>query len=200
MNIKSNLINKISEALPQLQCKKCGYKDCISYAYAVVKEKEALNKCEPGQQKTEQQLKEILQGSEKLNLNEIKNYKIASIHESECIGCTICIKVCPIDAIVGAKKQKHFVIDSQCNGCISQCPVDCMTMINNPMGSSWSWPSKKANKSKDDYHNRLSRIKRIRSENIVSKKQLDDGDAIENYIKGAIEREAKKYKKFKEYG
>ena len=203
MNSKLKLINKITSALPQLQCKKCGYEDCISYASAVVNQKEDLNKCEPGQQKTEQQLKNILQGIEKISLNEIQNYQIATINENQCIGCTICIKICPVDAIIGAKQQKHFIINNQCNGCelcISQCPVDCMTMIDNPMELSWSWPSTQANKSKDDYNNRLTRIEIIKNQKKYNKKISHDESSIQDYIKNAIKREERKYKKIKEYG
>ncbi len=203
MNSKLKLIDKISSALPQLQCKKCGYEDCISYASAVVNQKEDLNKCEPGLQKTKQQLENILQGVEKISLNEIKNYQIATIEEDECIGCTICIKVCPVDAIVGAKQQKHFIINQQCNGCelcISQCPVDCMKMIDNKKGISWSWPSNQANKSKDYYNNKLTRIEIIRKEKESNRKSSQDKRSIQDYIKDAIDREERKYKKMKEYG
>ena len=121
MNSKLKLINKITSALPQLQCKKCGYEDCISYASAVVNQKEALNKCEPGQQKTELQLKNILQGIEKISLNKIQNYQIAAINENQCIGCTICIKICPVAAIIGAKQQKHFIINNQWSNYMESC-------------------------------------------------------------------------------
>ena len=56
------LIEKVQKALPQLQCKKCTYKDCLSYAVAVVEDNEVFNKCEPGGLHTEKQLKNILNG------------------------------------------------------------------------------------------------------------------------------------------
>lgn len=200
---KLSFIEKITEALPQLQCKKCGYDDCKSYASAVVNQNEKLNKCEPGKQHTQNQLRKILKGEEEIDLNEIKQYQIAEINESECIGCTICIKVCPVDAIVGAKLQKHFIINQQCNGCelcISQCPVDCMKMVNNPKSLSWVWPGKQAEKSRGYYFNRLRRIESIRNNRRINTKQSHKKESIQQYIKDAIARETKKYKKIKEYG
>ena len=64
---------------------------------------------------------------------------IAVIDEVRCIGCTLCIAVCPVDAIVGATKLMHTVIAEACTGCelcIAPCPVDCITMrtIERPAG------------------------------------------------------------------
>ena len=56
---------------------------------------------------------------------------VAVIDEARCIGCTLCIRACPVDAIVGATKLMHTVIASQCTGCelcLPPCPVDCIEM------------------------------------------------------------------------
>ena len=168
MKNQKEIILKIIDALPQLQCKKCTYDDCKSYANAIVNNDEEINKCEPGSSFTELQLKNILDGVGKIEQNDIKAYKIASIDLDECIGCTICIKVCPVDAIIGARHQKHFIIDNICNGCelcIKQCPVDCMGMIINNEKLPWEWPSQQADLSKDSYYAKVSRNIRTKQGN-----------------------------------
>ena len=56
---------------------------------------------------------------------------VAVIDEQRCIGCTLCIEACPVDAIVGAAKLMHTVIAAHCTGCelcIAPCPVDCISI------------------------------------------------------------------------
>jgi Na+-translocating ferredoxin:NAD+ oxidoreductase subunit B len=56
----------------------------------------------------------------------------AVIDEPACIGCTLCIEACPVDAIVGAAGLMHTVIDAECTSCrwcVPACPVDCITMV-----------------------------------------------------------------------
>jgi electron transport complex protein RnfB len=58
---------------------------------------------------------------------------VAFIDPKTCIGCTLCIQACPVDAIVGASKQMHVILGDWCTGCdlcIPPCPVDCITMID----------------------------------------------------------------------
>ena len=57
---------------------------------------------------------------------------VVYIDEEVCIGCTLCIQACPVDAIVGASKVMTTVIADECTGCdlcIPVCPVDCIHVL-----------------------------------------------------------------------
>ena len=127
------MVDRIDEILPQTQCEKCGYAGCRPYAEALV-EGDHINKCPPGGNETILALSKLL-STPYLALNpkhgKITTQRIAYIIEDQCIGCMKCIKVCPIDAIIGAPKLMHTVITSDCSGCdlcIDPCPVDCIKM------------------------------------------------------------------------
>ena len=204
MSSKSEEIkNRLLRALPQLQCKKCTYKDCESYAESIINKNESLDKCEPGSKLTQNQLSDIMNGSTtEVIINKIENFSIAEIKADECIGCTICIKVCPVDAIIGAKHKLHFVINDKCNGCelcISECPVDCMKMTINHHGKSWNWPSQQADQSNDFYQNKRIRIDKLKKDKYLAKEQLNSSAKIRLYIKDALLREEKKQSQIKEY-
>ncbi|PIW51333.1 MAG: electron transporter RnfB, partial [Zetaproteobacteria bacterium CG12_big_fil_rev_8_21_14_0_65_54_13] len=68
---------------------------------------------------------------------------LAYVQEATCIGCTRCFKACPTDAIIGAPKQMHSVIDSACNGCtlcIDVCPTECLQMVEvKTTLTNWRW-------------------------------------------------------------
>ena len=62
----------------------------------------------------------------------MKRDKVALVDESRCIGCTLCIDACPVDAIVGAQGLMHTVVEPWCIGCalcLPPCPVDCIAML-----------------------------------------------------------------------
>ena len=64
---------------------------------------------------------------------------VARIDEAHCIGCTLCIRACPVDAIVGANKRMHTVLADWCTGCdlcVAPCPVDCIEMV--PARREWT--------------------------------------------------------------
>lgn len=129
------------------------------------------NRCPPGGQEGVNLLAKILHLSP-LRLNADCGLERprprAVIREMECIGCTLCIQACPVDAIVGAPKQLHFVISERCTGCdlcVPPCPVDCITMLPvnpiNPDETGWNaWSPLQAQASKDYFEARKLRLER----------------------------------------
>lgn len=129
--IKPEAINAL---LPQTQCTRCGFQGCLPYAQAIAAGKAAINQCPPGGHQTIAALATLLQ-CDTLTLNPENGVEqpvqVAFIIEDLCIGCTKCIQVCPVDAIIGASKRMHSVIAVECTGCelcIPACPVDCIEL------------------------------------------------------------------------
>ncbi|SHL00319.1 RnfABCDGE type electron transport complex subunit B [Phytopseudomonas punonensis] len=124
-------IAAIDALLPQTQCGKCGHPGCLPYAEGIAAG-EVINKCPPGGTATLHALADLLKVPELLLALPATPPQVAVIREAECIGCTKCIQACPVDAIVGAAKLMHTVINDECTGCelcIAPCPVDCIDLI-----------------------------------------------------------------------
>jgi len=141
------LVDQIDALLPQTQCGQCTYPGCRPYAQAIAKGEADINQCPPGGETTIHALADLLDRDPKpLNPEHgvIKPKMVAIIDEPVCIGCTLCIQACPVDAILGAAKQMHTVIAEECTGCelcIPPCPVDCITMIPVKQDvTAWKWP------------------------------------------------------------
>ncbi|MFD0913500.1 RnfABCDGE type electron transport complex subunit B [Methylophilus luteus] len=129
-----DLITRIDLVLPQTQCQQCGYPGCKPYAAALADGEASINQCPPGGETGIRTLAKLLD-LPYLPLNTAhgitKPKAIAMIDEHRCIGCTLCIKACPVDAILGASRQMHTVISQECTGCelcLAPCPVDCIIM------------------------------------------------------------------------
>ena len=141
------VVDQIDAILPQTQCGQCGYPGCRPYAEAIASGEADINQCPPGGENGIQALADLL-GREAKSLNpengEAGPRTVALIDEERCIGCTLCIQACPVDAILGASKQMHTVIESECTGCdlcLPPCPVDCIDMVVVPETiEQWRWP------------------------------------------------------------
>jgi electron transport complex protein RnfB len=126
---------RINALLPQTQCGQCGYPGCRPYAQAIAAGNAGINQCPPGGAATIRALADLL-GREPVPLDHSHGVEkppvLARIDEQRCIGCTLCIQACPVDAIVGAPKLMHTVVAEACTGCelcLPPCPVDCIDLV-----------------------------------------------------------------------
>jgi electron transport complex protein RnfB len=167
------LATAIDAVLPQTQCTRCGFPDCRGYAAAIAGGQADIDRCPPGG----------AQGIVRLAAVSARPFKpldpqrgvegprkLALIDEDWCIGCTLCIKACPVDCIVGASKQMHTVIESLCTGCelcVPPCPVDCIAMVPVTGGrSGWdAWSPAQAEVARERYAFHRSRLEREQREN-----------------------------------
>jgi len=153
------LAERILDALPQTQCTRCGYPDCAAYARAVAGGKAAINQCPPGGAEGIARLA-ALTGRPVIALSPEHGVEgprsLAVIDEAWCIGCTLCLKACPTDAIVGGNKRMHTVIEPWCTGCelcIPVCPVDCISLENaSGERTGWdAWSAREAEQARARY-------------------------------------------------
>ncbi len=127
---RETLIDAVDALLPQTQCAQCGYPGCRPYARAIA-DGAAIDLCPPGGQATIEDLGSLLGRETQTSLQE-PVVSLARIRGAECIGCVKCIDVCPVDAIIGAPRRLHAVVERYCTGCelcIPACPVDCIDLI-----------------------------------------------------------------------
>lgn len=128
-----DLLALIEASLPQTQCQQCGFNGCQPYAQALLEPSTPINLCPPGGMEGIERLATILNRPIEPFTNDLylKPPMRALIREKECIGCTHCIKACPVDAIIGSAKRMHTVWSEACTGCelcLASCPVDCIQM------------------------------------------------------------------------
>lgn len=168
-----SLADRIEALLPQTQCTKCGFSGCRPYAEAMASGEAACNRCPPGGAQGIERLAALL-GTEPLPLDPERGTEqpraVARIDESLCIGCTLCIQACPVDAIAGAAKQMHTVIPDLCTGCdlcVPPCPVDCIDMVPvTGTRTGWdAWSQAQADAAQARYLARTARLVREREEN-----------------------------------
>ncbi len=170
-------------ALPQTQCTRCGFPDCAAYAKAITDGEAAINQCPPGGMEGVKRLA-ALTGHAVLPLNPENGLEtprtVVFIDEAWCIGCTLCIKACPVDAIVGANKLMHTVIAPYCTGCelcLPVCPVDCIELENvSGSATGWAaWSPAQADQARTRYAFNSVKRKREEAEN---DKRLEEKAAL----------------------
>lgn len=185
--MNSPLVGRIHDALPQTQCKRCGYPDCLGYARAVAVGEADINQCPPGGAEGVTRLAAITGLPVKpisLDFGAEGPRTLAFIDEDWCIGCTLCIAACPVDAIVGGNKLMHTVIESHCTGCelcLPVCPVDCI-LLENVTGDAtgWNaWTSPQAGQALSRHTQRSLRLEREADEQqqrLLAKAELKVSD------------------------
>ena len=162
MNGALPLAEQIDAVLPQTQCTQCGYASCRPYAEALATKAAAINRCPPGGARGIERLAEVT-GEAVMPLNPSNGregpFRLARIDEPLCIGCTLCIQACPVDAIVGAARLMHSVIGDLCTGCglcVAPCPVDCIVMDATDI----VWTTTDADRARTRFHARAARLAR----------------------------------------
>jgi len=160
------LADRLDAALPQTQCTRCGYPDCRSYAEAIAAGDAAINQCPPGGAEGIARLARLT-GRPVQALNPLNGHegprRLAVIDEAWCIGCTLCLKACPVDCIVGGPKSMHTVIEPLCTGCelcIPACPVDCISLVDaSPGRTGWdAWSPAQADEARGRFEFHRARL------------------------------------------
>jgi electron transport complex protein RnfB len=159
---RAALVDRIDALLPQTQCRRCGEDGCRPYAEAIACGHASIDRCPPGGEPTIAALAELLHVPA-LPLDTSRGttqpFALAFIDEATCIGCTLCIQVCPTDAIVGAAKQMHTIIADRCTGCelcLPPCPVDCIALL----AAGRDWTIADADRARERYDSRRERLSR----------------------------------------
>jgi electron transport complex protein RnfB len=116
---------------------------------------------------------------------------VAVIDEQTCIGCTLCIEACPVDAIVGAAKLMHTVIAAECTGCrlcLPPCPVDCIAMVET--GETWSHAerTRRAGQYRRRHEARTTRLEREREKVVPATAEQKKRATIEKAMQRAAQR------------
>jgi electron transport complex protein RnfB len=159
-------VDRILAVLPQTQCQRCGFQDCAAYAQAIATQEASINQCPPGGEEGMRQLS-LLTGQPAQALNPAHGLEgprhLAYIDEDWCIGCTLCIEACPVDAIIGTHKRMHTVIENLCTGCelcLPVCPVDCIEWENvTGNRTAWAaWTAEQASLASNRYASRQARL------------------------------------------
>jgi electron transport complex protein RnfB len=181
----ATLADRIDAVLPQTQCTKCGFAGCRPYAEAIATRRAEINQCPPGGAAGIAKLSSLT-GRPVIPLNPENGteapLRVAMIDEALCIGCTLCILACPVDAIVGAAKRMHSVLAPLCTGCdlcIPPCPMDCITMVTPQPSRSWSEADAVAARSRFDARNHRLAREHVETEERRRVRAIAKGGAVD---------------------
>ena len=189
-------VAQIDACLPQTQCTKCSYPGCQEYAQAIHDGEADINQCPPGGRVTIDLLAQVLERPAKplnIKFGEHTKKTIAAIVEKDCIGCMLCIKACPVDAIIGSNKMMHSVIDAECTGCelcLPPCPMDCIEMVEDIQVNQGPWNDYayvSSNQSRNRTKDRLARLSEKQNEKNLSaaSQKIDRKKVINEALKRA---------------
>jgi Na+-translocating ferredoxin:NAD+ oxidoreductase subunit B len=187
------LAMRIDAALPQTQCTRCGFAACLPYAEALAAGESDINRCPPGGEAVITELA-ALTGRAGKPLDPACGAHgpllVAVIDEAACIGCTLCIAACPVDAIIGAQKRMHAILPSLCSGCelcVAPCPVDCIAMV--AAGRAWTQGDADAARNRHRARaTRLAKRERIAQRKVVAKTAAADRATRQATIAAALAR------------
>jgi electron transport complex protein RnfB len=181
VDTERTLTDRIDALLPQTQCTRCGYPACRPYAEAIAAGTADINRCPPGGPQTIAALATLTGRPVQPLDTTCGTYgppTVARIDEAICIGCTLCIAACPVDAIIGGAKRMHAVLPSLCTGCslcVPPCPVDCIVI--EPVRREWT--DRDAVAARERFVARNSRLSR--GERVANRTSADrtpvDGDS-----------------------
>ena len=185
-------VSKVDALLPQLQCQRCGYPSCGEFAEAVVRGRCHANRCDPGGSRVLMELNCATgEAYDKLDpdFDSVTLPEAVVIAESECIGCTLCIKACPVDAIIGAGKLMHTVATTDCTGCelcLPVCPVDCIRPVRLTKKESPAFQDALIDRA---YHHRANYLRRQeKSGNEKQDRDMPDGHSRRESITESVAR------------
>jgi len=193
----ASLADRIDALLPQTQCTKCGHAGCRPYAEAIAVNEARINQCPPGGAHGINALASLLDRPG-LPLDPEHGVeqplRVARIDEHLCIGCTLCIQACPVDAIMGATRRMHTVLPDLCTGCdlcVAPCPMDCIAML--PVEPARAWSAADASAARARYHARNARLAREKIENdqrLATKAvaKLDELESRDDLTRARIDR------------
>ena len=189
-------IRRIDALLPQTQCRQCGYPGCRPYAEAIAGGRADINQCPPGGDEGVRALAALLGVAYKPvdpRYGATKPPAVAVIDETLCIGCTLCIQACPVDAIVGAAKHMHTVIARDCTGCelcLPPCPVDCINIVETAVQLTRTERRLSADRARRRFELREARLQRERQAKRATNRDADatGRSTKQQTVQRAIER------------